>query len=97
MTAVSLLTGRAAAAFLASFLAIWVWSRTREESWLFIVAGILISFGTLMIEVLSAVGVLPYSEDIQGGIPLWLALLQILPYLLYAFGFGFYIYRNRRF
>jgi len=97
MSPVSLLIGRAAVSFIASFLAIWVWSRTREESWIFIISGILISFIVLIIEILSTFGILPYTRDTAGVIPLWLGILQLLPYLFYALGFGFYIYRNRRY
>ncbi|MDC7233557.1 MAG: hypothetical protein PQJ58_10015 [Spirochaetales bacterium] len=97
MSPASLLIGRAAVSFIASFLAIWVWSRTREESWLFIVTGILVSFIVLLIEILSSLSILPYSPDLEGRIPLWLGILQMVPYLFYALGFGFYIFRNRRF
>lgn len=97
MSPASLLIGRAAVSFIASFLAIWVWSRTREESWLFIITGILISFVVLIIEILSTLGILPFTADPAGKIPLWLGILQLLPYLFYALGLGFYIYRNRRF
>lgn len=97
MSPASLLIGRAVVSFIASFLAIWVWSRTREESWLFIIAGVLVSFVVLLIEILSIIGILPFAPDASGFIPVWLALLQLLPYLFYALGLGFYIYRNRRF
>ena len=97
MSPASLLIGRAAVSFIASFLAIWVWSRTREESWLFIITGILVSFVVLIIEILSTLGILPFTADPTGLIPLWLGILQLLPYLFYALGLGFYIYRNRRF
>ncbi|MDC7239552.1 MAG: hypothetical protein PQJ50_04250 [Spirochaetales bacterium] len=97
MSPASMLIGRAAVSFLASFLAIWVWSRTREESWLFIITGILVSFVVLIIEILSTFGILPYSPDASGALPLWLALLEMFPYLCYALGLGFYLYRNRRF
>lgn len=97
MSPVSLLIGRAAVSFIASFLAIWVWSRTREESWIFVITGILVSFILLIIEILSTLGILPFAPDARGAVPLWLGILQLVPYLLYAIGFGFYIYRNRRF
>lgn len=97
MSPASLLIGRAAVSFVASFLAIWVWSRSREESWLFIVTGILFSFILLIIEILSTFGILPLLPDASGRIPLWLGILQLVPYLFYALGFGFYIYRNRRY
>jgi hypothetical protein len=96
MTDTVLLIGRAAVSFFASFLAIWVWSRTREESWLFIITGILVSFCTLLIEILSKVGILSLNSGSM-DIPLWFGLLQLLPYVLYAIGLGFYIYRNRQY
>ncbi len=97
MTLPVLLIGRALVSFLASFLAIWVWSRTREESWLFIVTGILLSFVLLVMEILSQVGLLPLRLSGPGTIPLWFGLLQLVPYLLYALGLAFYLFRNRRY
>ncbi len=97
MSPASLLIGRAAVSFLASFLAIWVWSRTREEAWFFVITGILVSFVSLIIEILSTLGILAFGPDASGTLPLWLGVLQMLPYLFYALGFGFYLYRNRRF
>jgi len=97
MTIPGLLIGRAAVSFLASFLAIWVWSRTREESWLFIITGILLSFVLLVMEVLSLTGLLPVRLTGQDGVPLWFGILQLVPYILYALGLGFYLFRNRRY
>ena len=96
MTDTALLLGRAGVSFFASFLAIWVWSRTREESWLFIITGILISFVTLLFEILAVVGILSFNVSGR-DIPLWFGLLKLLPYVLYAIGLGFYLYRNRQY
>ena len=97
MSLPAVLAGRAVISFLACFLAIWVWSRTREESWVFMIAGTLISFAVLMIEILSRVGIFPALMSEGGEVPFWFALLQLLPYLSYALGFGFYLWRNRRY
>lgn len=97
MSVAELLIGRAVVSFLASFLAIWVWSRSREESWLFIISGILVSFVTLMIEILSRIGILPFILDGSVSVPLWFGILQLVPYVFYALGLAFYLYRNRRF
>ena len=91
------LAARAVISFLAAFLAIWVWSRTREEAWIFMIGGTLISFIVLMIEILSRVGILPAVAAEGRAIPFWFALLQLMPYLFYALGFGFYLWRNRRY
>ncbi|QEN08454.1 hypothetical protein EXM22_10825 [Oceanispirochaeta crateris] len=96
MTDTELLIGRAVVVFFASFLAIWVWSRTREESWLFIISGILVSFVTLLIEILMDVGILTFFSS-RGNLPLWFGILQLLPYVLYAVGLAFYLYRNRQY
>jgi len=97
MTLPLLLISRAVASFLASFLAIWVWSRTREESWLFIITGVLVSFVLLLLEILSQVGLLPVRLSGPDSVPLWFGILQMIPYLLYAAGLAFYLYRNRRY
>ena len=97
MSLPAVLAGRAVISFLACFLAIWVWSRTREEAWVFMISGTLISFLVLIIEILSRVGILPLVAVEGRPVPLWFALLQLLPYLFYALGFGFYLWRNRRF
>ncbi len=97
MSLPAVLAGRAVISFLACFLAIWVWSRTREEAWIFMIGGTLISFAVLMIEILSRVGIFSAVSAEGRDIPLWFALLQLLPYLFYALGFGFYLWQNRRY
>ncbi len=85
------------AAFLAAFLAIWLWSRTRDASWMFIVTAALFSFGILMLKILSRFGILPFDLLEQDALPLWYGLLKLLPPLLMALGFGTAIHNNRRY
>ncbi|OQY32487.1 MAG: hypothetical protein B6241_10845 [Spirochaetaceae bacterium 4572_59] len=82
---------------LASFLCIWVWTRIREEGWLFLVLGFLTQFTGLLLEVLSSLGILPSFVDASGTVALWAGIIQILPYLFFALGFAFFIYRNRHY
>ena len=83
--------------FLAAFLAIWVWTRIREEGWALLVLGTLIQFAVLLLEVLHLFGILSL-EGAPGGIaPLWYGILQALPYLIYSLAFGFFVYRSRHY
>ena len=83
--------------FLSAFLAIWVWTRNRQEGWLFIVLGSLFHFMLLLLEALSLFGVLPYDYRNPRTLPLWLTLMQSVPYLMYSSGFLFFIRKNRLF
>ena len=81
--------------FLAAFLAIWVWTKIREEGWLLLVLGTLVQFTLFLLETLTLFGIIPLSAENGLGYPVWFVLLQASPYLLYAMGFGFFLYRNR--
>ena len=88
---------RTSFSFLAAFLAITVWTKSREEGWLFLVLGTLTRFIVLLLEILSLVGIL--FIPMGGGriTPLWFGILQFLPYLFYSLGFGFFLYRSRHY
>ncbi len=92
-----LLIAETLAAFLAAFLAIWLWSRTREASWMFMITAALFYFGLLMLKILSRFGILPFDLSDQVALPLWYGLLKLLPPLLAALAFGVCIRENRRY
>ncbi len=90
-----MLTAQAIAAFFAAFLGILLWSRTRETSWMCVIAAALFSFGLLMLKILSRFGILPVDLLAQDAVPLWYGLLRLLPPLLTAMGLGAAVYHNR--
>ena len=83
--------------FLTAFLAIWVWTRIREEGWLLLLLAGLTQFTGNLLEVLSLFGILSFSMGEGGRLPLWFGVLQALPYAFYSLGFIFFIYRNRHY
>ncbi len=91
------LLAKTSGSFLAAFLAIWVWTRIREEGWALLVLGTLIQFAVLLLEVLLIFGILSLEGAPGRAVPLWFGILQALPYLFYSMGFGFFVYRNRHY
>ena len=83
--------------FLSAFLAIWVWTRSRQAGWLFLILGCLFHFVLLLLEVLSLFGILPYDYRNPLALPVWLSLSRSLPYLLYSAGFFLFIRKNHFF
>ncbi len=76
-----LLVSRLATAAVAAFLAILLWSRTRDIAWMLIVIGVIASYADILFGLLSQLGLVDESRYSLLGIPIGRALLSNLPYL----------------
>jgi hypothetical protein len=76
-----LLVSRLSIAAVAAFLAILLWSRTRDLAWMLIVIGVIASYADILFNLLSSLGIVDESQYSPFGIPIGRILLSNLPYL----------------
>lgn len=89
------LVSRLVVAGVATFLAIVLWSRTRDLAWMLIVIGAVSSYAEVIFDLLSRFGLI--DEDLLSlfGIPLARVLFSNLPYLFLSAAFLVMIVRKR--
>ena len=76
-----LLVSRLATAAVAAFLAILLWSRTRDIAWMLVVIGVIASYADILFGLLSQLGLVDESRYYLFGVPVGRVLLVNLPYL----------------
>jgi hypothetical protein len=76
-----LLVSRLVIAAIAAFLAILLWSRTRDLAWMLIVISVIASYADILFDLLTRLGLVDESRFAPGGIPLGRILLTNLPYI----------------
>lgn len=72
---------------LVAFLAIFVMSKTRDASWMFLVAGFLLSYAVLILDLMIELGVITPSAFCVFGIPLSTLLCAVVPSLFFITSF----------
>lgn len=72
---------------IAAFLAIFVMSRTRDASWMFLVAGFLFSYAALVIELMEELGIFDINAVTIFGFPLIPLLCAVIPSVLFITAF----------
>jgi hypothetical protein len=80
---------------LATFLAIILWSRTRDIAWMFIVIGTIVNYGQIIYSTLETIGVVTPEAYQVFGISLPSLLLTNLPLVFYIIAFITMISRGR--
>jgi len=75
------LVSRLATSAVAAFLAILLWSRTRDLAWMLIVIGVISSYADILFGLLARFGLVDESRFALLGIPVGRILLSNLPYL----------------
>jgi hypothetical protein len=89
------LVSRLATAAIAAFLAIVLWSRTRDVAWMLIVIGAIASYADIIFGLLAELGIVDESRFGLFGIPLGRILLANLPFLFLAAALLVMIRRKR--
>ena len=72
---------------IAAFLAIFVMSKTRDASWMFLVAGFLFTYAALVIELMEQLGIFDLNTIEIAGFPLIPFLCAVIPSLLFITAF----------
>lgn len=75
------LVSRLVTAAAAAFLAILLWSRTRDLAWMLIVIGAIASYADIVFSLLSGMGIADESSIVVFGLPIVRILLANLQYL----------------
>ncbi len=91
----SVLASRLAVAGVASFLAIVLWSRTRDPAWMLIVVGTIASYADIVFSLLSTTGVIDAASLSPGGVPVAEIAFANLPLVFYSIAFLVMIVRKR--
>jgi hypothetical protein len=76
-----LLVSRLAIAAVAAFLAILLWSRTRDIAWMLIVIGVIASYADILFGLLAQLGLVDEARYTFLGVPIGRVVLSNLPYL----------------
>ncbi|MCF7928572.1 MAG: hypothetical protein K9L68_06335 [Spirochaetales bacterium] len=82
---------------LATFLAIMLWSKTRDTAWLLIILGVLIQFSRIIYQTLELLGIVSPVGILVLGVELVNLLLDILPLIAYTLGILVMVLRKRNF
>ena len=72
---------------IAAFLAIFVMSKTRDASWMFLVAGFLFSYAALVVDLMTELGIFAVDFVLVGGMPLVSLLSAVIPNLMFITAF----------
>jgi hypothetical protein len=75
------LISRLATSAVAAFLAILLWSRTRDLAWMLIVIGVIASYADIVFSLLAQLGLVDEAGYAVLGIPIARILLSNLPFL----------------
>jgi hypothetical protein len=80
----------------ATFLAIILWSRTRDSAWMFIVVGTIFRYGQILYDTFSLFGIVRSELVIIPGYLGIDTVLENLPYMFFIVGFIIIIKRTFR-
>ena len=89
------LVSRLGTAALAAFLAIVLWSRTRDLAWMLVVIGVISSYADILFSLLARLGLVDEVRFQLFGLPLGRILLANLPYLFLCAALAVMIRRKR--
>jgi hypothetical protein len=91
----AVLVTRLATTAVAAFLAIALWSRTRDVAWMLVVIGTVAGYADILYALLLEFGVVDARSGVVLGFPAAAALFANLPALFYAAAFLAMIRRRR--
>ncbi|MDR1373676.1 MAG: hypothetical protein LBJ24_01755 [Treponema sp.] len=80
----------------AAFLAIMLWSKTRDVAWMLVVIGIIAAYIETVYSVLDLFGLIGKSLVVVGSIPLVSIVLPNLPTIFFIAAFGVMVLRKYR-
>ena len=72
---------------IAAFLAIFVMSKTRDASWMFLVAGFLFAYAALVVDLMTELGIFAVDFVLIAGMPLVSLLSAIIPSVMFITAF----------
>jgi peroxiredoxin family protein len=79
---------------IATFLAIILWSQTRDAAWMFVITATIVSYGEVVFRTLDGFGVVRLDQVMVFDIPLVSIVLAGLPMALLAVAFAIMVARR---
>ena len=79
---------------IASFFAILLLSKTRETAWMCFASGVIISYGGIVYEFLSMIGIASSASLVIAGVPVLALLFAILPSAFFVASAIIFILKN---
>lgn len=92
---VAYLVSRLVVSGLCAFLAIVLWSRTRDVAWMLIVIGAIASYADILFDLLARFGLLDEPALAVAGLPLARMIFSNLPFVFLSCAFLVMIVRKR--
>jgi hypothetical protein len=80
----------------AAFLAIMLWSKTRDVAWMLVVIGIIAAYIETVYSILDLFGLVEKSLIVIGSVPLISIVLPNLPTVFFIAAFGVMVLRKYR-
>lgn len=77
-----------------TFLAILLWAKTRDTAWMFVILGVIVSYGESVFQTLKAFGIVNPELLVIQGIQIFDLVLANLPMLFFAVAFLIMISRR---
>lgn len=96
MGEVILVSSRLAFGAIASFLAILLWSKTRDVAWMLMVVATIASYAETVYSILERFGLAAGARIMVGGVPLATLVISNLPTVLYIVAFAVIVARKVR-
>jgi hypothetical protein len=90
-----LLVSRLATSAVTAFLAILLWSRTRDLAWMLIVIGVISAYADILFDLLSRLGLVDEARFAPLGVPVGRIILSNLPYVFLCAALAVMIKRKR--
>lgn len=81
---------------IATFLAILVWSKTRDIAWMLIVVGTVAHYADVVFDALELLGVVQLDQLTIGGVAIFPIVLSNLPMLFFSAAFLAIVLRRRQ-
>ena len=78
-----------------AFLAIMLWSKTRDAAWMSLVAGSITSYAQIVFDMMTKLGIIVPGGVKVAGIPLSTLLFTIIPFVFFILAFILMIVRSR--
>lgn len=81
-----LMVSRLVLGAIVTFVAILLWSRTRDSAWMFIILGTILQYGEIMVSTFEIFGIVSTNRVILWGLPVAQLVLTNLPLIFYGIG-----------
>lgn len=80
---------------MAAFLAILLWSKTRDAAWMSLVAGAVVSYAGVVYSMLEDMGITFVKDVFVFGMPLTKLIFAVLPSVFFILAFMLMLLRHR--